>query len=66
MKCSNSGGGTTFVMEIRGWTDQLNVKQTKVFKYIYRFQQGFGCIIIYYDIWNQFIAKFLSYQGMVW
>ena len=65
---TNSGRGSFFVLEIRGQTDQSNIKQNKVFKYILRFQYLFCFIIIYYDIWNQleFIIKFLSNHDMVW
>ena len=31
---SNSGRGPHFVLKIRGQTDQSNIKQNKVFKYI--------------------------------
>ena len=63
---SNSGRGPLFVLEIRGLTDRLNIKQNKVLKYILRFQYCFCCTIIYFDIWCQFIEKILSNHDMVW
>ena len=56
-----SAGLTLAEVHFLYWNKGVNrSKMNKVFKHISRFLYIFSCVIIYYDIWNQFIVKIVS------